>query len=507
MPGNTRDLNKHSPVSILAKNDSATREITAYKGNLANYENGKSQRSPNYRPIEDTTYVNPQKLQIVTSGNRRNKENGRATESFEMGGGSDDFKSPTSALATGVSFTMADIADKISHRGSISARPSSVALTAQGGTGSAPPGLEGRQNSVVGAHFESSAASSRQNSVHMPGEYIFMDCPPQNVPQSHSPSNNSSGNRKQQHHVNKALIEAQLGPQLPFTEFFQKQDDKKIHILIGATGSVATIKVPVIIDKLYKVYGPDNVSIQLVLTKPAEHFLRGLKISTDVKIWRDEDEWCGFKRMGDPMLHTELRRWADVCLLAPLSANTLAKLAYGICDNLLTSLLRCWTPSTPVLVAPAMNTFMYTHPVTKKHLMMLQEESPHITILKPVEKVLVCGDIGMGGMRDWHDIVDILTKKVAEIRGNVDEDSADDEDDDDEEEEGDTNMPDETDSDDSGVDGGDDDDDDEVDGEVGNSDENKYQKKNDKGKCIGGISSKNEVLRDGVDRDVLTKRL
>lgn len=152
-----------------------------------------------------------------------------------------------------------------------------------------------------------------------------------------------------------------------------------------------------------------------------------MKISTDVKIWRDEDEWFGFKRMGDPVLHTELRKWADVFLIAPLSANTLSKMANGICDNLLTSLIRTWTPSTPILVAPAMNTFMYIHPITKKHLSMLQEGAPYIYVLKPVEKVLVCGDIGMGGMREWSDVVEILVKRINEIRGSKEEEDDDEE--------------------------------------------------------------------------------
>ncbi|SCV02334.1 LANO_0F16886g1_1 [Lachancea nothofagi CBS 11611] len=471
MPEYTKDAGGHVPVSILAKSDGSTREITSYKGSHGNSENDDG-NSPSYRPMDEVTYVNPHKLKIVTSA--RNKDtrgphaynldsiDGDETSGPPTGSSFSGLKSPTSALGTAVSFTMSNITDKISHRGSISARPSSVALTTQSSNNNvaSAKSAEERQNSLTGDSFDGSATPSRQNSVHMPGEFIFMEPRVQYTPQSASPSGNSSSSRKQPHHINKALIDSQIGPQLPFTEFFQKQDDKKIHILIGATGSVATIKVPVIIDKLYKTYGPDKVSIQLVVTKPAQHFLRGLKISTDVKIWRDEDEWCGFKRMGDPVLHTELRRWADICLIAPLSANTLAKLAYGICDNLLTSLLRSWTPSTPVLVAPAMNTFMYTHPVTKKHLNMLQEESPYITILKPVEKVLICGDIGMGGMRDWHDIVDILTRKLSEIRGGIGADAADDDDDDDEEEEGDTNLPDETDSDDSGIEDEDDGEDD-----------------------------------------------
>ncbi|ODV94103.1 hypothetical protein PACTADRAFT_30779, partial [Pachysolen tannophilus NRRL Y-2460] len=181
------------------------------------------------------------------------------------------------------------------------------------------------------------------------------------------------------------------------------------HILLGATGSVATIKVPLIIDKLQKTYGPDKVSIQLVVTKPAEHFLKGLKISADVKIWRDSDSWSNsFSRPGDPILHVELRKWADIFLIAPLSANTLAKIANGLSDNLLTSIVRSWNPTIPIFIAPAMNTLMYTHPMTKKHLNIIVEEFKHITILKPVEKVLVCGDIGMGGMREWSDVVEII---------------------------------------------------------------------------------------------------
>lgn len=54
-----------------------------------------------------------------------------------------------------------------------------------------------------------------------------------------------------------------------------------------------------------------------------------------VKLWRDADEWAAWKALGDPVLHIELRRWADLVLLAPCSADTLAKLSHGFCDNLL----------------------------------------------------------------------------------------------------------------------------------------------------------------------------
>ncbi|GEQ66740.1 hypothetical protein JCM33374_g403 [Metschnikowia sp. JCM 33374] len=243
---------------------------------------------------------------------------------------------------------------------------------------------------------------------------------------------------------NKTLVASPVGPPVPFQQFLLKEDDKKVHILLACTGSVATIKVPLIIDRLFQIFGTSKISVQLVVTKCAGHFLKGLKIRKDVKIWRDEDEWANFsewnlnstttlstfetKKQKNPhdkmILHNELRKWADIMLLAPLSANTLAKIAHGISDNLLTSILRSWgtlsgsggqiASKKPIIVAPAMNTFMYTHPLTGKQLKILasNEEGFGMEVLKPVEKVLVCGDIGMGGMREWSDIVETMRKKI-----------------------------------------------------------------------------------------------
>jgi len=66
---------------------------------------------------------------------------------------------------------------------------------------------------------------------------------------------------------------------------------------------------------------------------------------------QDDDEWRQWKRVGDPVMHIELRRWADVMVIAPLSANTLAKAAGGMCDNLLTCVLRAWDWGRPLLVS------------------------------------------------------------------------------------------------------------------------------------------------------------
>ena len=92
--------------------------------------------------------------------------------------------------------------------------------------------------------------------------------------------------------------------------------------------------------------------------------------------------------------HLKLRRWADVLLLAPLSANTLSKLSIGACDNLLTSLMRALDSArTKVYVFPAMNTFMYNHPMTKKQLEVLENVLGY-EVVGPVGKKLACGDVG-----------------------------------------------------------------------------------------------------------------
>ncbi|BFZ62346.1 hypothetical protein YB2330_003439 [Saitoella coloradoensis] len=187
------------------------------------------------------------------------------------------------------------------------------------------------------------------------------------------------------------------------------EEQRGYHILICATGSVASIKIPTIIKSLLRYRG---VSIQLVLTKASKRFFDTAEVPACVKIWEDEDEWRVWTGIGEPVLHIELRRWADICLLTPLSANTLAKLAQGLADNLCTSVLRAWSPDRPILAAPAMNTYMWTHPATKRHMDRVKEEQGWVEFVDPVEKVLACGDLGMGGMADVGTIVVRVVKSL-----------------------------------------------------------------------------------------------
>ncbi|KZS18483.1 Phosphopantothenoylcysteine decarboxylase [Daphnia magna] len=145
-------------------------------------------------------------------------------------------------------------------------------------------------------------------------------------------------------------------------------------------GSVATIKVNELVDQLKT----NNFEVQTIATKSAQHFLKADTI--DCKVWSDEDEWDV---------------WKD---RAPLDANSLAKIAQGICDNLLTCTVRAWDLAKPLLFCPAMNTHMWNHPLTAEHINKLKAFG-YIEI-PCISKTLICGDSGTGAMAEIKTIVD-----------------------------------------------------------------------------------------------------
>lgn len=188
------------------------------------------------------------------------------------------------------------------------------------------------------------------------------------------------------------------------------------YVLLIATGSVASTKVPLIASEL-KSY--NRVSIEIIATKHAQAFFDSNKIREDgIRIWEDSDEWHSNYKIGDPILHIELRRWADVVLIAPCSANTLAKMANGLTDNLATSVLRALAPTTPTFVFPAMNTLMFEHPLTEHHLRTVREIL-HYNVVGPISKALACGDIGQGAMTEWKEIVEIVVTRFQLTRNAV----------------------------------------------------------------------------------------
>ncbi|XP_072837673.2 phosphopantothenoylcysteine decarboxylase isoform X1 [Pogona vitticeps] len=160
---------------------------------------------------------------------------------------------------------------------------------------------------------------------------------------------------------------------------------RNTHILVGVTGSVAALKLPLLVSELLKIPG---LEVQVVTTENAKHFYNPEEIP--VTLYSDTDEWKLWKGRTDPVLHIDLRRWADLMLVAPLDANTLAKIANGLCDNLLTCVIRAWDLSKPLLFCPAMNTAMWEHPITAQQVEQLK--SFGYVEIPCIVKKLVCGD-------------------------------------------------------------------------------------------------------------------
>jgi len=210
------------------------------------------------------------------------------------------------------------------------------------------------------------------------------------------------------------------------------------RLILGVTGSVAAIKTPELLAALRRA----GHEIRVVATGPALYFVRPDELGTSVEgggppsapvLLRDEDEWPapGYRR-GDPVLHIELRNWADLLVVAPLDANTLAKFALGISDNFLTCVFRAWDFARPIILAPAMNTLMWQSPVTLRHLRQLLEDhanapipagwtleeapqmfarhAPRIVLVPPQAKRLACGDVGVGAMADVMAIAEIISE-------------------------------------------------------------------------------------------------
>ncbi|XP_034832496.1 phosphopantothenoylcysteine decarboxylase [Maniola hyperantus] len=188
------------------------------------------------------------------------------------------------------------------------------------------------------------------------------------------------------------------------------------NLIIGVTGSVATIKLPLLVKTLMDLNETAqgyHFEIKIVCTEPAKHFFKQTDLPASCSVLDDATEWDKWKGRGDEVVHIELGKWAHMMIIAPLDANTLAKIAQGICDNLLTSTVRAWDMSKPLLFCPAMNTRMWEHPITSTQVTTLKwwgyEEVP------PTSKTLMCGDTGIGAMAEVDTIVERI-KLIADSK-------------------------------------------------------------------------------------------
>lgn len=175
------------------------------------------------------------------------------------------------------------------------------------------------------------------------------------------------------------------------------------NILIGVTGSIAAYKSAYLVSLLKK----QGCNIDVVMTKNACKFITPLVFETLTGNRCPVDTFE--KREVFDVEHISLAKKADLAIIAPASANVIAKLAGGIADDMLTTTFLACT--APKLIAPAMNSAMYLNPVTQKNISILQNLG--YDVIDPAKGLLACGDEGPGKMAEPDVIVEFALKYLA----------------------------------------------------------------------------------------------
>lgn len=167
-------------------------------------------------------------------------------------------------------------------------------------------------------------------------------------------------------------------------------------ILVGITGSIAAYKSIILVRLLVKA----GAEVRVVMTPAAKDFVSPLVLSTLSK----NKVYCELAEADEWSNHVELGRWADLFIIAPLSCNTLAKMAHGFCDNILLAVYLSATCS--VVVAPAMDEDMWKHPSTKQNLAKLISFGN--TVMEVNHGELASGLIGDGRMAEPESIIQFI---------------------------------------------------------------------------------------------------
>lgn len=177
-------------------------------------------------------------------------------------------------------------------------------------------------------------------------------------------------------------------------------------IILGITGSIAAYKAADIANGLVKL----DYDVHVVMTKAGASFITPLTMQALTK----NRVYVNVLQEENPaeIVHIALPQKADLLLIAPATANIIAKIAGGIADDLLTSMVLA-TYGIPKLIAPAMNTRMYENPATQENLQKLK--SREWDVIEPREARLACGYVGKGAMAEVDVIIQTVTGAFRDI--------------------------------------------------------------------------------------------
>jgi phosphopantothenoylcysteine decarboxylase/phosphopantothenate--cysteine ligase len=180
-----------------------------------------------------------------------------------------------------------------------------------------------------------------------------------------------------------------------------------VNVLLGVTGGIAAYKACELVRRLRE----GEHAVQVVMTEAATAFVSPMTFS----VLSGRKAATRLFGEDDPEIdHIRLARWPDVIAIAPATAHTLARLAHGLADDLLSTVVLAARPEVTVVLAPAMNTVMWENPLVQRNLALL-EETGRFRVVPPVAKTLACGESGVGGLAEESAVL----AAILEARGRA----------------------------------------------------------------------------------------
>ncbi|MDR1067351.1 MAG: phosphopantothenoylcysteine decarboxylase [Clostridiales bacterium] len=176
------------------------------------------------------------------------------------------------------------------------------------------------------------------------------------------------------------------------------------NVLLGVTGSVAAYKSAEIANRLTK----NGHSTHVIMTSAARKFIAPLTFQslTKNKVYTDMFDETTY----EDIRHISLAKKADICVVAPASANIIGKLASGIADDMLSTVLTA-VSGKPIVICPAMNSAMYMNPIIQRNIQILKNAG--YLFVEPKKARLACDDVGVGALADTSAIIDFVESLLA----------------------------------------------------------------------------------------------
>jgi phosphopantothenoylcysteine decarboxylase/phosphopantothenate--cysteine ligase len=178
-----------------------------------------------------------------------------------------------------------------------------------------------------------------------------------------------------------------------------------MKVLLGVTGGIAVYKACELVRRLRD----DGNDVIVAMTESATRFVTPMTFET----LSERPVATSLFDASDPSIeHIRLARWPDLIAIAPATANTIGRLAHGLADDLLSTVVMASREDVPVVIAPAMNTAMWDNPLVQRNLQTLQavDDGRRYLIVPPTSKTLACGEEGIGALADEATILSAIAQ-------------------------------------------------------------------------------------------------